>query len=184
MKERRYKEDYALEEYIDERGREKRRAVYRGPYFTMDAQKRSAFLKAALPCAALFAASYLFYMKLSTPSAYCMYVLPIAACAVIPYLYWAMGLYTLFRAPLRMTRLQRETGAGRVLRSAAACMFFLGAACAGDLIYMAVSLGSGFVRELPGFALLLGAASCAAFCFKRAKEFFAEIRTDSQERTA
>jgi len=182
VKERRYKEDYRLEEYIDERGREKRRAVYRGPYFAMDAEKRSAFLKAALPCAALFAALYLLYMKLSTPSAYCMYVLPVAACAVIPYLYWVMGLYTLIRAPLRMTRLQKETGAGRVLRSASACMFFIGAACAGDLIYMAVSLGSGFARELPGFALLLGAALCAAFCFGRAKAFFTQIRMDSQER--
>ena len=39
-----------------------------------------------------------------------------------------MGLWTLFRAPRRMTRVQKETGVGRVLRSAAGCAVLILAA--------------------------------------------------------
>lgn len=176
MKERRLKEDYVLEEYIDERGREKRRSVYRGKWYRLaaDAQgKKKLRLYSALGCAC-FAALYFLYMKLSTPSAWCMYVLPIAAAALIPLLYWAMGFVSMLRAPQVMTRVQRETGVGRVMRSAMGCMILLGTAAVGDVIFMICR--ANWAAEAPGFALLVCAAAVALSAFRYAKQHYDAVR--------
>lgn len=176
MKERKYKEDYGIESYIDDRGREKRRAVYKGEWFSLaDADKKQC---RTLPVVSfvIFAAAFLLYIKLSTPSTACMYVLPIASCSLIPLLYWAMGAYSALRSPEKMTRLQKENGIGRVLRSALGCAVCTGMACIGDLCYMLFSLKSGAARELPGFALLAIAAAAAFGCFRYARDAFNRIR--------
>lgn len=176
VKERKYKEDYALETYMDARGRERQRAVYRGKWYALDREASRAAGRFTGLCAAAFAVCYVIYVKMSTPSAYCMYVLPVSACALIPLIYWVMGVYAMLRAPAAMTRLQSETGPGRVLRSSVSCAVLMGMACVGDLIYMLVSLGSAAAGEAPGFAMLLCAAASAYAAFRRAKEAHGMIR--------
>lgn len=176
MKERKYKEDYALEQYIDERGKEKRRAVYRGKWYRLRAdaaEKKKLQLVSVLTCVA-FAAVYLFYMKLSTPSAWCMYVLPVCAAGLIPLLYWAMGLFAMLRAPEKMTSIDKENGIGRVMRSAMGCMILMGTACVGDIIFMARS--GNFTAEWPGFMLILCACIIALAGFRYVKDFYNHIQ--------
>ena len=179
MKERKYKEDYGFRTYIDKKGREKREAVYKGDYFRYrggQEEKNKALVFAAV-CTGLFLIFYIIYMKLSTPSAYCMYVLPLAACALIVLVYWIMGLFSMWRAPERMTRLQKENGIGRVLRSSVGCGVILLMASIGDIIYMLVSLKGSFAKEIPGFALLCCAAMAAMGCFLRIRDSYNHIVT-------
>ena len=179
LKERKLKEDYTLESYIDDRGREKRRAVYRGSWYTMglDAHKKQKLTVTSIVLCALFAVLYIIYMKLSTPSAWCMYVLPIAAAGLIPLVYWGMGLFSMLRTPETMTRVQRETGIGRVMRSAMGCMILLFIAMVGDVIFMARN--GNFAAEFPGFALLICAAMTAMYAFRFTKQHYDAIRVTS-----
>lgn len=176
MKERKYKEEYVLESYVDERGREKRRAVYRGSYYHIAAQgeaRKKLNLYAVGSCV-LFVLFYLIYMKLSTPSAWCMYVLPVAAAALIPLYYWCMGLFSMLRAPEKMTRTQRENGIGRVMRSAMGCMILMFIALVGDVVFLA--RGASFSAEWPGFAVLLCAAMTATGAFRYVKGHYNAVK--------
>lgn len=184
VKERKYKEDYILESYIDEKGREKRRAVYRGDWFSLAEADRKPVRIQATACAAVFAAAYLGYMKLTPPSANCMYVLPIAACAVIPLLYWLMGTFSMWRAPEKMTRLQKESSIGRVLRSAVGCAALVGMACLGDVFFLLNSGKGQLTQELPGLILLLAALAAALGCFLRARDVFDRIRKTAAPKEA
>lgn len=179
MKERKYKEDYGFRSYVDEKGREKREAVYKGDYFRYEGgqeEKKKCLVFAAV-CTGLFLIFYLIYMKLSTPSAYCMYVLPLAACALIVLVYWCMGLFSMWRAPEKMTRLQKENGIGRALRSSVGCGILMLMACIGDIVYMLASLKGNFTKEIPGFALLCCAAMAAMGCFLRVRDSYNRILT-------
>ena len=184
MKERRYKEDYGFETYFDDKGREKRRAVYKGEWFSMDASDEKMKLSALLRFA-LCAAAYLVYMKLNTPGGRCMYVLPLAACALIPLVYWAMGIFALWRNPAKMTRLQKESGPGRVLRSAIGVGVLLAMAVIGDIIFMLTSPSARENGELTGFVFLAIAAACAFGGFIRARAAFDRIKkTDPPRKDA
>lgn len=178
MKERKYKDDYGFHSYVDSRGKERREAVYQGEYFVMEGG--AASLKKTRTESVLFllvfTALYLVYLKLNTPSASCMYVLPIAACALIVLVYWSMGIFTMWRAPERMTRLQKENGVGRVLRSSVGCGILLTMACVGDLLLILTTLKERYTEELPGFALLGCAAMTALGCFLRVREAYRSIR--------
>ena len=175
MKERKYKEDYGFETYFDNKGREKRRAVYKGEWFTMDKRDENLRVRALFPFI-LCAAAYLVYMRLNTPSGRCMYVLPVAACALIPLVYWAIGLFTLWRIPGKMTRLQKETGPGRLLRSSVGCSVLLSIACVGDIIFMLASPTARQNGEITGFIFLAIAAASAMGGFIRARESYNRIR--------
>lgn len=179
MKERKFKEDYGFKTYIDPRGKEKREAVYQGDYFTCEggasAQKKS--LVESLVFWVICLALYFAYMKLNTPSASCMYVLPISACALIVLVYWAMGLFAMWRAPEKMTRLQKENGMGRVLRSSVGCGVLLAMACVGDILFMLLTLKERFTEEILGFALLCCAAMAALGCFLRIREPYNKLRS-------
>ncbi len=184
MKERKYKEDYGFRYFADHRGKEKREAVYQGDFFVYEggAPARKRALTESLALGALFAALYFIYMKLRTPSSGCMYVLPVAACALVVLAYWAMGVFTLWRAPLKVTRLQKENGVGRVLRSSVGCAVLLGMACVGDILFMLLSLKERFVEELPGFALLACAGMAAMGCFLRARETYKKLRVTASSK--
>ncbi|MGN0762317.1 MAG: hypothetical protein ACI4MK_02970 [Aristaeellaceae bacterium] len=176
MKERKYKEDYRLETRITDRGREKRVAVYQGEWYAPagdeDWRQARGFSLGGLIA---FVLCYAAYMRLSTPSAWCMYVLPVAAAGLIPALYWGMGLFTLLRCPSPMIRTQREKGVGRVMRSALGCMVLLGMAALGDAVFLAV--GGQATAELPGFALLVCCAVIGAGCFFRVKAAYNGMKT-------
>lgn len=172
MKERKYKEDYSLRSFINEKGKEKREAVYQGDYFRFEngEKERKKLLIWAAGSALIFFLLYFAYMKMNTPGGRCMYVMPIAACALIPFVYWCRGLYALLRAPERMIRLQKENSTGRILRSCIGCALLLFMACLGDILFMIISLKNRAGEEVPGFALLCCAAVIALGTFLRIRE--------------
>lgn len=185
MKERKYKEDYGFSTTMDHRGREKREAVYRGDWYSYQGggQTGSRTRIVSLILLAFCVAFFLIYMKLNSPSSRCMYVMPLAACALAPLAYWGMGVFAMWRAPERMTRLQKENGAGRVLRSSVGCAVLLGMACVGDLLFMLFSLKARFSEELLAFAMLLCAAMCAMGCFLRIREVYNQMVVVASEGT-
>lgn len=174
MKERKYKEDYGFETYFDNKGREKRRAVYQGDWYHMHAQD-ARFKFQALISLGLCLCAYLIYMKLNSPSGRCMYVLPLAACALIPLAYWAMGVIAIFRNPEKMTRLQKENGPGRALRSALGCSILLGVASIGDVIFIFSSSTARENGEWLGLGLLFLSTICAIGGFIRCRDAYNRI---------
>lgn len=161
MKERKYKEDWINETRIDEKGKEKRVPVYRGPVFeTAPGQEKQKLLLSAFLLWTAYLVLLILYFRLNFSGAGILYIFLPAALGVFPGLYWVMGIWGLFRAPRKMTRVQKETGTGRILRSAAACTVCSCAALIGEIVFL-LSGGDGS-REWPGILMLAGCAACAA----------------------
>ncbi len=161
MKERKYKTDWINEIRTDEKtGKEKTVPVYRGSWFEVGSGqgKRTLVLCALLPWIG-FLALVLVFFRLDFPGSRALYVFLPAALSLFPCLYWAMGVWGLFRAPRKMTRVQKETGIGRVLRSAAACLILSCAALLGEIVFLFA--GGEAAREWPGALMLLAAAVLA-----------------------
>ena len=161
MKERKYKEDWFNETRFDEKtGREKRIPVYRGDWYRLsgDRTKRRLLLEALLPWIG-FVALILVYFKLNFPGSTVLYVFLPAGFSLFPALYWILGIAGLFRADERMTRLRKENGIGRILRSAAGCTVCAFAALLGDTIFLLAGSQAG--KEWPG-TLMLALASVLA----------------------
>ncbi len=159
MKERKYKEDWVNETRLNEKnGRPVVVPVYRGDWFERGdgSGKTALLLRAGLPLLFLLVLLIL-YFRLDFPGATTMYVFLPAALALFPALYWIFGVWSVFRSPDRMTRLQMENSLGRILRSSVACLILAGCALVGDVILL-VSGGEAD-REWPGF-LMLAAACC------------------------
>ncbi len=177
MKERKYKEDYGFATTMDHRGKEKREAVYRGNWYSYrgeEAAGRKAFTSSLvhlLVCIGF----YLLYMHLNTPSSRCMYVMPVAACALAPLAYWCMGLFSMRRNLKKMTRLEKENGVGRVLRSCVGCGVLVGLASIGDLLFVLFSLKGRWQEEIFGFAALLCFAMCAMGSFLRIRDTYHQM---------
>ena len=136
MKERKLKEDYGLQTQIDEKGREKQVPVYRGEWFILKEKSSKSALYSLVPGCLLFLIPLIIYLFGASPSTYCLYVLIPAIAALLPAVYLAGGLFRMYGAPSPMTKLRKETGIGRVLRSSFGCMLLTGAALAGDLIFL------------------------------------------------
>ena len=180
MKERKYKEDWVNETRFDERGKEKRVPVYRGSFFSLQPgdRKRSLFLSALLPWI-VYLALLILYFRLDFPGTRVVYVFLPAALGLFPCLYWAMGIWGLYRAPEKMTRLQKENGIGRVLRSAVGCAVFASAALVGESVFLLS--GGNFSREWPGMLILLLADILALGTVKVFRSVHARL---SEERSA
>lgn len=160
MKERKYKEEYKLVTRLDEKtGKPKQIPVYMGDYYETAAE-RKAIAVDCLPWLAGFIACYGVYMALSSPSSYCIYVLPFACCAIIPLLYACIGAVNALRFTGKMTRVQNETGIARLMRSFIGCGVFTALALLGDLVFM---LRNGFAGEALA-ALMLALSSVCAWC--------------------
>ena len=167
MKERKYKEDWYNQTSFDEKsGREKRTPVYRGDWFRLAGGQsgRSLLPEALLPWIG-FAALVLAYFKINFPGATVLYVFLPLGLSLFPALYWMMGIAALFRLPEKMTRLQKENGLGRILRSSAGCAVFTFAALLGDCVSLLA--GSRAQEEWPGTLMLLLAAALACFTVRR-----------------
>ena len=166
MKERKYKEDWVNETRFDEKGREKRIPVYRGDWFRLSPEqaKRTLLFEALLPWIG-YAALILLYFKLNFPGATVMYVFLPAGLSLFPALYWLLGIAGLFRTDEKMTRLQKENGLGRILRSAAGCAICSVAALLGNLVFLFV--GQQAEKEWPGTLMLLTAGLLACFTVSR-----------------
>lgn len=160
MKERKYKEEYKLITQLDKKGNPCQIPVYMGDYYAY-AQKttRKERARIVLPWYAGFTACYFVYMMLGSPSSYCIYVLPFACCAIVPLLYASLGTANTLRFTGKMTRVQKETGIARLMRSFIGCGVFTALAVLGDVIFM---FRNGFAGEWLA-ALLLAAASVSAW---------------------
>ena len=161
MKERKYKEDWVNETRFDEKtGREKRVPVYRGDWYHLsgDRTKRKLLLEALLPWIG-FVALILAYYKLNFPGATVLYVFLPAAFSLFPALYWILGVAGLFRTEEKMTRLRKENGIGRILRSAAGCTVCAFAAILGDIVFLLAGSQAG--KEWPGTLMLVLASVLA-----------------------
>jgi len=181
MKERKYKSDWVNEIRRDEKtGKEKTVPVYRGSWFEAGpgSEKKTLVLYALLPWAGFLALVLLFF-RLDYPGARTLYVFLPAALCLFPCLYWAMGVWGLFRAPRKMTRVQKETGIGRVLRSSAACLILSCAALIGELVFLLA--GGDAAREWPGLLMLTAAAVLA---FGTVSQFRNAYRRLSEERSS
>ena len=182
VKERKYKEDWISETRVDEKtGKEKQVPVYRGSWFTAGAgqNKKDLILRSLLPWCG-FLALLLLYFFLNYPGSRILYIFLPAALSLFPCLYWAMGVWGVFRSPEKMTRVQRETGIGRVLRSSAACMILCCAALTGEIVFLFT--GRGAAREWPGALMLLAAAVLAfgtAAYFRNVSRRLSEERNDT-----
>ena len=166
MKERKYKDDWVNETRLNEKtGRPKVVPVYRGPWFERKegAGKNTLLLYAGLPLLGVLIL-LLLYLRLGFPGVTTLYVFLPAALALFPALYWLLGIWGIFRSPERMTRLQKENGIGRVLRSSAACMILTGCAVIGDIILLLSGGKTG--PEWPGSLMLAGACTVSIFAFR------------------
>ena len=162
MKERRYMEDWKNVTQIDEAtGKEKRLPVYQGAWYRLGERgpAPSGLLALAAGLWAAFIVLLLLYFYLNFPGATTLYVFLPAACSLFPALYWALGVFGIVRAPEKMTRLQKENGIGRVLRSSAGCAVFVSVSVLCDAVFLFVG-GQG-QREWPGMLLLCFAAAAA-----------------------
>jgi len=168
MKERKYKEEYKLVTKLDEKtGKPKQIPVYMGDYYAYaQGVSRRGLALASLPGLAAFIALYGVYMALSSPSSYCIYVLPFACCAIIPLLYACIGAVNMLRFTGKMTRVQKETGVARLLRSFIGCGVFTALAVLGDMIFM---LRNGFAGEGLAALLLMLSSVCAWYGFARVR---------------
>ena len=157
MTERKYKEDWVNETRFDERGKEKRVPVYRGSFFSFpqEQSRKKMLLSGLLPWIG-YLGLLILYFVLDFPGARVLYVFLPAALGLFPCLYWAMGVWGLLRAPGKMTRLQKETGVGRVLRSSAACAALSCASLLGEAVFL--FSGGNAAREWPGMLILLASA--------------------------
>ena len=175
MKERKYKEEYKLETQLDVKtGKPKQIPVYMGDYYVLAAPKKE-IVKAGLVWLAAHAVCYGAYLLMNSPSSYCIYVLPFACCALIPLLYAVMGAVNALRAPRRMTRVQKETGVARLMRSLMGCGIFTALAALGDGVFMA---RNGAAGEVPAALALLAASVLAWMGFARVCRLHAGIATE------
>ena len=101
---------------------------------------------------------FLIELKGMIPTLQFSLILP-AGFSLFPALYWILGIAGLFRADERMTRLRKENGIGRILRSAAGCTVCAFAALLGDTIFLLAGSQAG--KEWPG-TLMLALASVLA----------------------
>ena len=168
MKERRYKEEYKLITQLDEKtGKPKQIPVYMGDYYAYaDGVGRAALAKAGLPYLAAFVAAYGAYMALSSPSSYCIYVLPLACCAVLPLLYAVLGAASMLRYMGKLTRVQKEKGVARLMRSLMGCGALTALALLGDVVFM---VRNGFAGEALAALMLLAASGCAFVGFDKVR---------------
>lgn len=180
MKERKYKEDWVNETRFDDKGREKRVPVYKGAWYVSDGAgggKARQALTAGLSCLAYWAL-LLVYFLLNFPGATTLAVFLPAGLSLFPGLYWALGAFAVFRAPEKMTRLQKENGPGRVLRSSAACcaLMLLAALCDGVFV---VFQGKA-QAEWPGLLILLSAACVGCFALRYFRDVLNHLAERSQ----
>ena len=177
MKERKYKDDYKNELRLDPvTGKEKVVPVYHGSYYetpVVDVIRRQG--PYAMLSGALFLALMLVYYIVDFPGTRVLYVFIPSAFCLFPIFYWIIGGHACWRTPDRMTRLQKENGAGRVLRSSAGCAIFMAITLICELIFLI--FGHAPAREWIGL-LIFAAAGADAFLTARA---FRDLYNSIQE---
>jgi len=168
VKQRRYKKEYRIVTDVDPRtGRPREIAEYTGVYYRLpegSPRRRAAPIGA---CLALYWLAAPAYLRFARATGRCAYALLPFMLGLIPGAYGAMGLAVLARAPERMTIVQRESGPGRLLRSALGCGLFSALGAAGCAVYLSVAgrWGEGWFEPL--LCAAASAAAWAAFALSR-----------------
>ena len=86
--------------------------------------------------------------------------------AVLPLLYAVLGAVNMLRYTGKMTRVQKETGIARLLRSLMGSGVLTAMALLGDVVFMA---RNGFAGEVLAALCLLAASGCAFMGFDRVR---------------
>ena len=163
---------------MDDKGRFVQTPVYQGDYYWLPGSVPTrALAMKGRPYLGAFVVAYMLYLRANSPSSRCMYVLPFAACACVPMFYAVMGAFSMLRAPRRMTRVQRENGIGRFMRSCIGCGVLTGLAVVGDVVYMTVN--GLYAREGLAFALLAVACIAAFAGFRTVKPIYDGMKTEA-----
>ena len=178
VKERRYKKEYRIVTDADPKtGRPRDVAEYAGDYYRFP-QGSPAPRQRALRLAAwhgLYWLCALAYLRTGRATGRCMYALVPFMIGLLPGAYGLMGLFALFRAPNRMTVVQRENGPGRLVRSALGYGAFSAAGALGCAVFLTVSR-QWFAWHEP---LLCAAASAAAWiAFAASRKSFNELKQE------
>ena len=125
MKERKYADRFTVARRFDARsGRETRDVRYTGEYFRYPEGSPSPAARAGriVPWLGLYWACLLIHLGTAGATSRTLYALMPLLLALFPGVYAVMGWVRLWRAPERMTVLDREKGIGRLVRSCAGAM--------------------------------------------------------------
>lgn len=172
MKARRYKEQFRL----GMNGEGKASAEYAGAYYAFpDPTGKRRAARLAAPVAAYWLAAPA-YLKTAGVTGRTIYALVPFMLGLFPGVYALMGLFSMARAPARMTVVQRENGVGRVLRSALGCGVFSALGAIGAIVRL--SLGGDWAAGWHE-PMLMAIAACAGFtAFALARRDFRALRED------
>ncbi len=160
-----YADDYETESTVDETGRERRKAVYRGKYFevNLDQAGIAAFKKASL---ILFASIAVFHVAggfIANQGMYQFYIALPYVMAFFPLLYMAAGI---FRLPTEKRPYRRdEVGLSfeRAKNASLLALVMLAAGVVGEVFFILLTAGKS---ELLGeFLYLLTASLTTALVF-------------------
>lgn len=182
VKQRRYKDEYRIVTDVDPRtGKPRETAVYAGSYYRFPegspAPRRRAL--GLMPWHALYWLCALGYLRTCHATGRCMYALMPFMLGLIPGLYGLMGLFSLYRAPARMTVVDRESGPGRLARSALGCAVLSGAGALGCAVFLSVAglWASGWHEP----ALCAAAAFAAWKAFRVGKKNYGCLSAEAGE---
>ena len=180
MRRTRYLSDYALNERIDDRGRIRTEAVYRGDRYTLllrgEQLKKAKLLFSSLTGVILCA--YLWALLTNAPCAHCWYVLMPMAVSVFPVFHAAAACGCLLTAKQPLTREENDRIGPRFAASVTFLLILSGISLAGSVVYMIkyISLDpDAFPRRnfvYPAAELIM--LVCSGVLFSRRKDLSSE----------
>ncbi len=176
MKERRYRNHYRLVTDVNPKtGRLREVAEYAGDYYRFPWDAASVRRQALRIGAAvgLFWALSIAHLRFSRATSHCMYALVPFMLGLLPGAYAIMGLWTTLRLRERMTVVQKESGPGRLVRSALGCGVCSALGAVGCAVFL--SVGSQWTDSWAE-PLIAAAASAAAWvAFGMSRRFYKSI---------
>lgn len=161
---RNYRNLFRYEMYTDPKsGKERRRTVYVGPYYTLGLDERGR-KKLALVMAGLWApalAAFLIGGFMNTPSGQCNYVAPFYMLQLIPLVYWLVGWISCLKLPEKMTELQKRENFLSVRHAALGQAVFAGATAVADGIF---GITGGWAANITAEVIFMGLTLLGGLC--------------------
>ncbi|MBE6753499.1 MAG: hypothetical protein E7559_03980 [Ruminococcaceae bacterium] len=165
---RKYAGDYRLENIPDKKGVLKTEVVYRGAYyrFTGSAEELASAKPRLVVGGLLFCIAQIISVTLNTRCARCMWVILPQSFAILAGALMAAGIWTLLRAPERMTREYAEKTHNRINGGSLMAMLLSGAAFISSVISAIVYRAELMLpADIFYIILLFVSALGAAYCF-------------------
>lgn len=171
MELRKYKDDYEMISTIDENGRERKKAIYRGVYFEVNLDQDSLirFRSAAFGLILLITLFHVAGGFVDNQGMYQMYIALPYVLAFFPLMYTIMGIFSLPKEKRSYRRDEIGVSFERIKKSTNALLLFLGIGLLGEIGY--VIFGSSPEFLIPELLYLTSDAVCAALTY-----FFVRIQ--------